>query len=93
MLYNFEHDLRREGAVEQKEDRVSGNEGPKPSRTFALDEQLISELEGFLSELDKMAFWLDFSPKTLTDYVRLFRKALSARARVAPGTRNTLRKW
>jgi hypothetical protein len=69
--------------MKQKKGRVGRDEGSKPSRTFALDERLISELEGFLSELDEMAFWLDFSPKTLTDYVRLLRKALSAGARVA----------
>jgi hypothetical protein len=79
--------------VKQGRHEVRRDKGSDSSRTLALDEQLVSELEGFLSELNKMAFWLDFSPKTLTDYVRLFRKALSARARVAPGTRNTLRKW
>jgi hypothetical protein len=79
--------------VKQGRHEVRRDKGSGSSRTLALDEQLVSELEEFLSELNKMAFWLDFSPKTLTDYVRLFRKALSARARVAPGTRNTLRKW
>jgi hypothetical protein len=79
--------------VKQGRHEVRRDKGSGSSRTLALNEQLVSELEGFLSELNKMAFWLDFSPKTLTDYVRLFRKALSARARVAPGTRNTLRKW
>ena len=83
MLYNFAPNRKRAEIVKQERREVRRGRGSGYSRTLALDEQLISELEGFLSELDKMAFLLDFSPKTLTDYVRLLRKALSAGARVA----------
>jgi DNA-binding transcriptional ArsR family regulator len=83
MLYNFMSDRKRAEIVRQEGHEVREGKGSGPSRTLALDEQLISELEGLLSELDKMAFWLDLSPKTLTDYVRLLRKALSAGARIA----------
>jgi hypothetical protein len=69
--------------VKQRRHEVRRGKGSEPSRTLALDEQLISELEGSLSELDEMAYWLDLSPKTLRDYVELLRRALSVGARVA----------
>jgi hypothetical protein len=62
--------------LKQRKRRVRKDKASKSSRTVVLDER-------FTSYVEEMVYWLDFTPRTLRDYAKLIRKALSAGARVA----------
>jgi hypothetical protein len=62
--------------VKQRKRRVRKDKASKSSRTVVLDQR-------FTSYVEEMVYWLDFTPRTLRDYAKLIRKALSAGARVA----------
>jgi hypothetical protein len=62
--------------VKQRKRRVRKDKASKSSRTVVLGERLTSYIE-------EMVYWLDFTPRTLRDFAKLLRKALSAGARVA----------